>query len=70
MLRAIFFLDCDFCHESHSSLLSLTDSDEANLDNIKGSLEESAYHNGWCHCLEEDTGEYRLICGGCDFERG
>ena len=68
MLRAIFFLDCDFCHESYSRLLSVTDSDETDWNYINGDLEESAFDDGWCHCLMEDTGEYKLMCGGCHAE--
>jgi hypothetical protein len=27
---------------------------------------ESAFDDGWLHCLEEDTGNYRLMCCDCE----
>ena len=65
MLRAIFFLDCDFCHESHSDIRSMTDRDDTTWSFVEGDLLESAFGNGWSHCLMEDTGEYKLMCGSC-----
>ena len=68
MLRAIYFLDCDFCHESHPDIRSMTDRDDTDWIYIRGDLEESALTDGWCHCLMEDTGEYKLMCHGCHAE--
>jgi hypothetical protein len=65
MLRAIFFLDCDFCHESHSCVRSMTDRDHATWSYVRADLEESAFDDGWCHSLMEDTGQYLLMCHAC-----
>ncbi len=69
MLRAIYFLDCDFCHESHSDIRSMTDRDDINWRFVEGDLLESAFADGWCHCLIEDTGMYKLMCCACHADR-
>jgi hypothetical protein len=68
MLRAIFFLDCDFCHQPHSDIRSVADTDGIR-GFIPGELEESAFNDGWCLCLIEDTGQYNIMCGSCHAEQ-
>lgn len=69
MLRAIFFIDCDYCHESHGDMRSMTDRDETDWHYVEADLSESAFYDGWCLCLEEDTGKYQLMCNSCHAER-
>ncbi len=66
MLRGIFFLDCDYCKETYSSLRSIAGDQVWSY--IDQELEECALEDGWCHCLDEDTNTYQLMCGGCIHE--
>jgi hypothetical protein len=68
MLRAIVFVDCDFCHESHSDIRSITGRDDSTWNILSGDLEHSALADGWCHCLIEGTGEYKIMCNSCQAE--
>lgn len=65
MLRSIHFLDCDFCHESHSDIRSMYGSDDTNRCSIEATLAESALYDGWCLSLIEETGDYLLMCHDC-----
>jgi hypothetical protein len=47
----------------------MTDTDQTNWSYIRGDLEESAFDDGWCHCLIDDTGEYKIMCGACHSEQ-
>jgi hypothetical protein len=70
MLRAIFFLDCDYCHDAHSRIDLRSDIDSRHTwSEFSAEFEESAFDDGWCHCLEEDTGKYLLMCGACLADR-
>jgi len=64
MLRAIFFLDCDYCHEPYSESYAVNVASGVGMG-TPGHLEEEAYEHGWCLCLQEDTGQYLHMCGGC-----
>jgi hypothetical protein len=66
MLRAIFFLECDYCHDSYSSIHSLKGITDHAWCYVGANLMESAFDDGWLHCLEEDTGNYRLMCCDCE----
>lgn len=68
MLRAIFFLDCDFCHQAHSKPEIVEYVDTYMGFHGWAFLEESALGDGWCQALMEDTGEYRIMCNDCQFE--
>ncbi|MGH2506531.1 MAG: hypothetical protein ACRDHZ_03810 [Ktedonobacteraceae bacterium] len=65
MRRAIFFVDCDYCHESYDRVEIVTTNGNREWEYTAAYLEEDALGDGWCHCLEEDTGEYRLMCNSC-----
>lgn len=65
MLRAVIFIDCDFCHEAHwkPEVIDYLSSDSTFHD-----CEEAALEDGWCHALMEDTGQYRIMCCNCQME--
>lgn len=69
MLRAIFFLDCDFCHQAHSKIdmvapASAYSFEDASFD-ARAPIEDAALGDGWSPYLQEDTGEYLLMCCDC-----
>jgi hypothetical protein len=66
MLRAIFYLECDYCRDSFSSIQLRTEINGLDWCHVEAGLEESAFEDGWCHCLNEDTGKYLLMCLDCE----
>lgn len=66
MLRGIMFVNCDYCGDFfkkvHIGAVSSSWSFEGAV------LEEDALEDGWCHCLDESTDTYKLMCGACIHE--
>lgn len=65
MISGVIFLNCDYCNDFfekvHIGAVS-TWSFEGTV------LEEDALEEGWCHCLDESTNSYKLMCGACMHE--
>lgn len=68
MLRAVIFLDCDFCHEAYWKPEIVEHIDTNSTFYGWPYYEEAALEDGWCHALMEDTGEYRIMCCDCQME--
>ena len=69
MLRAIVFVDCDYCHQSYSKIESVSAECvdyRTDWSHVAGDLQESALGDGWILCLHEDTGTYGLMCCACE----
>lgn len=70
MLKVVFMLECDHCHEPLERLSVSLDHDCRVWEHEGYELEECAFEEGWTHCYGEDGRINGLICQCCQMTLG